>query len=36
MFITLNTLAIIVIITFMLGMLTAFMMMMNALARMKK
>jgi hypothetical protein len=36
MFITLGTLAIIVLIAFMLGMLTSFIMMMNALARMKK
>lgn len=36
MFITLSTLAVIILVTFLLGMLTAFIMMMNALARMKK
>jgi hypothetical protein len=36
MFISMTTLAIIVLITFMLGMITAFVMMMNALSRMKK
>lgn len=36
MFVTFGTLALVVFIAFMLGMLTAFIMMMNALARMKK
>jgi hypothetical protein len=36
MLISLGTLTVIVLITFMLGMLTAFIMMMNALAKMKK
>ncbi|VAW35683.1 hypothetical protein MNBD_CHLOROFLEXI01-389 [hydrothermal vent metagenome] len=36
MFIPLTTLLIIIAITFMLGMLTAFIMMMNALARRRK
>ena len=36
MLISLGTLAGIIIVTFMLGMLTAFIMMINALARMKK
>ena len=36
MLISLGTLAVVVLITFMLGMLTAFIMMMNALAKMKK
>ena len=36
MFIELSTLIIILLITFMLGMITAFIMMMNALSRMKK
>lgn len=36
MFISLGTLGVIVLITFMLGMLSAFVMMMNALSRIKK
>ncbi len=36
MLITFGTLAVIVLITFMLGMLTSFILMMNAVARMKK
>jgi len=36
MFISLSTLAVAILVTFLLGMLTAFIMMMNALSRMKK
>ncbi len=36
MFISLSTLAITILITFMVGMLTAFMMMLKALARTKR
>lgn len=36
MFIQISTLIIILLITFMLGMITSFIMMMNALSRMKK
>lgn len=36
MLITLGTLGVIILVTFLLGMLTAFIMMMNALSRIKK
>jgi hypothetical protein len=36
MLIPIGTLAIIILVTFLLGMLTAFVMMLNALSRMKK